>query len=206
MQKIMFNDQCGLTTAVLTGHKIMTRRIVPEMVGRKYKKEPDIVWDTNDECFLVFKDNDDVEPILLYPKYKIGEVVAIAQKYIDLKDCAAFYNALEKADPTMPLECIPGEKGCYNKMFVKASWMPHQIRITNIRVERLQDISKDDCLFEGIYQSPCPPELYGFKVNRTWRSFTDARKAFAALIDKVSGRGTWESNPYVYVYEFDLWK
>lgn len=28
--------------------------------------------------------------------------------------------------------------------------------------------------------------------------------AYAALIDKVSGKGTWESNPYVFVYDFEL--
>lgn len=32
------------------------------------------------------------------------------------------------------------------------------------------------------------------------------REAFAALIDKVSGKGTWESNPYVWAYEFELMK
>lgn len=32
------------------------------------------------------------------------------------------------------------------------------------------------------------------------------REAFAALIDKVSGRGTWASNPWVVVYEFELMK
>ena len=29
------------------------------------------------------------------------------------------------------------------------------------------------------------------------------REAFASLIDKVSGRGTWKSNPWVFVYEFE---
>lgn len=201
----MFNDRYGLTQAVLNGHKTMTRRIVPEMVGRVYKKEPDIVWDHKEECFLVFKDNDDLEPILLYPKYKIGEVVAVAQKYIDLKDCDAFYEALAKADPYMPLECIGGEKGAYNKMFVKASWMPHQIRITDIHVERLRDISCMDCVSEGVIKNgPWKPFNYAVPGFSEW--FETPQKAFAALIDKVSGKGTWESNPYVYVYEFDLLK
>lgn len=31
-------------------------------------------------------------------------------------------------------------------------------------------------------------------------------KPLPALIDKVSGKGTWESNPYVWVYEFELMK
>ena len=30
------------------------------------------------------------------------------------------------------------------------------------------------------------------------------RDAFADLIDKVSGKGTWEENPFVWVYEFKL--
>jgi hypothetical protein len=37
-------------------------------------------------------------------------------------------------------------------------------------------------------------------------NYLTPRQAFAALIDKVSGKGTWESNPYVFVYEFELEK
>lgn len=32
------------------------------------------------------------------------------------------------------------------------------------------------------------------------------REAYAALIDRISGKGTWESNPYVFVYDFELVK
>ena len=31
-------------------------------------------------------------------------------------------------------------------------------------------------------------------------------EAYAALIDKISGKGTWERNPYVFVYDFELVK
>lgn len=37
-------------------------------------------------------------------------------------------------------------------------------------------------------------------------TFFTPRKAFAALIDKVSGKETWNSNPWVFVYEFELVK
>ena len=30
------------------------------------------------------------------------------------------------------------------------------------------------------------------------------REAFAALIDRISGKGTWQRNPWVYVYTFEL--
>jgi len=190
----MFNDQYGLTQAVLELLKDMTRRIIPEMRGRVYKKKPDIVWDANDECFLVFKDNDDIEPILLYPKYKIGEVLAVAQKYEDFR-----WPAPQRSD----FQEILHSAGWNNKMFVRAELMPHRIRITNIRVERLQDISDDDCLREGIILSE-DNRIFGFKNGKHYDTFRIPREAFSALIDKVSGKGTWDENPYVYVYEFEF--
>ena len=30
------------------------------------------------------------------------------------------------------------------------------------------------------------------------------KEAYAALINVLSGKGTWESNPYVFVYDFEL--
>ena len=32
------------------------------------------------------------------------------------------------------------------------------------------------------------------------------RTRYAALIDKISGKGTWENNPWVFVYDFELVK
>lgn len=98
--------------------------------------------------------------------------------------------------------------GWKNKMFVRADLMPHHIRITNIKIERLQNISDEDCFKEGIFkwdagQKDIP--FYSFH-NADIPDYNDPRDAFAALIDKVSGKGTWESNPYVFVYEFELIK
>ena len=94
-------------------------------------------------------------------------------------------------------------------MLTKAELMPHRIRITGIRCERLQDISDADCLKEGLRQAYAEPILgmYGYidhKGTGLW--FNTPRKAFASLIDKVSGRGTWKRNPWVVGYEFELVK
>ena len=49
--------------------------------------------------------------------------------------------------------------------------------------------------------------LYFMNLRETkTNGFDTPREAFAALIDKVSGKGTWESNPYVWAYEFELMK
>ena len=47
-------------------------------------------------------------------------------------------------------------------------------------------------------------EDFPFLNQWKWKINNDSRDAFAELIDKVSGKGTWESNPYVFVYEFEL--
>lgn len=86
-------------------------------------------------------------------------------------------------------------------MFVKAKLMPHRIRITGVRCERLQDISDGDCLREGVQYIE---EIEMYYLERTDREegfyFDSPREAFASLIDKVSGKGTWDSNPWVFVY------
>lgn len=130
-----------------------------------------------------------VNPSVEESRWKVGDVIAVAQKYSECNRAV----------------CLVDSKGWSNKMFVSADLMPHRIKITNVRVERLQDICEDDCLKEGIIYSHArgdrDREDYGIG-NGWW--FTTPRKAFAALIDKVSGKGTWNSNPYVFVYDFEL--
>lgn len=180
--------------------------------GQLVKVEPDDMFIASDgTAHFKFGDKGYTVPKQNQPSYHVGEEVAVAQKYWDLRDCDAFYEALQKADPTFPLECIKGEKGCHNKMFVRADWMPHRIRITDIKMERLQDISGKDAMREGIRQSIIE---YGDKKIVQWTYFGEKittwfdspRDAFAALIERISGRGTWQRNPWVYAYEFELLK
>lgn len=92
--------------------------------------------------------------------------------------------------------------------------MPHHIKVTDIKVERLQDISDEDCLREGVGveeymtggindSSITTYDAYLIGGNDDL-AFRTPREAFAALIDKISGKGTWERNPWVFAYEFEL--
>ena len=125
------------------------------------------------------------------PKFQIGEVVAVAQAYKDIIGDRVFFKSSETG-VSVHRSIMEREKGWRNKMFVASEFMPYHIRITDIKVERLQDISDEDCLKEGIHE---------------WdNSFSTSRKAFADLIDKVSGKGTWNRNPWVFAYTFELVK
>ena len=201
MKKIMFNDKYGLTQAVLEGRKTQIRRIA-------YTQNGFVVFDDEDfqlkkldkgQALLTLRNNR-----LKTAHYKLGETIAIAQRYEDLLNDDEFYRLCGKNG--MPLERIGLEKGYNNKMFVRADLMPHHIRIANIRVERLQDISNGGCLKEGIWRD----DNVGLEGTTYWyhglanSSFRTPQEAYASLIDRISGKGTWESNPYVFVYDFEL--
>lgn len=208
----MFNDKLGLTQAVLEGRKTMTRRIC------KYDR-PDESWDI---VFPVFgsKDYDNegnlVSPLFgafgwknkdgdftgwNNPLYKVGEVVAIAQSY---RDSGYSPDSLDRHPKDLSVRgLMKNSAGWNNKMFVISYACKHHIKITNIKVERLQDISDEDCLKEGVYKFN--DEIFAFDDKKGYvHSFDSAQEAFSVLIDKVSGKGTWESNPFVFAYEFVL--
>ena len=194
----MFNDRYGLTQAVIEGRKTMTRRIVPTKT--RLRRALAVIHDE--------PHGSEQEEYLKSAYYKVGEIVAVAQNY------ANAFSSIRG----IPVYGADRSPGWGNKMFVRADLMPHQIRITGIKCERLQDISDADCLKEGIFVNEyfgngkkC--HHYGFDgffngtegwFARGW--FDTPREAFAALIDKVSGRGTWASNPWVMAYEFELVK
>lgn len=195
MKKIMFNDKFLLTQAVLRGDKTQTRRIVKDGTPLG-----------------------NFEETIKHASYKVGEIVAVAQCYkrmyaemiIDFTKHNYHLSREENAERFR--KHYENTAGWDNKMFVKGELMPHKIKITNVRIERLQDISDEDCLCKGIaYYIPASFQNteggFGFHSSKGGLFLFDtAREASAALIDKVSGKGTWESNPYVWVYDFELVK
>lgn len=197
MQKIMFDDHFGLTQAVLDGRKTMTRRIIDSKTSSSANDYVQRIHGTG----LDFLDY-----LLEHSRYKVGEVVAIARSYAEnLKDPNPRINRRRE-------ELLRRSPGWTNKMFVLAELMTYRIRITNVRMERLQNISNEDCMREGVrkLESKNCPTMFTFdgwrfknKVNRC----TDSPKeAFEALFKKLSGKKAWDDNPWVFVYEFELVK
>lgn len=197
----MFNDKFLLTKAVLDGRKTQTRRIIP-------KDFFSLTWDKRDDTLVYENGMGDFIDVRnsKYAQYKVGEVVAVAQSMCDVY--AEWDMIYLGKDTKVLMEKFDGSPCLKNKMFARASEMSHQIRITGVRVERLQDISDADCMKEGIWSA----ENVGLEGRTFWypnlinSTFRTPREAYAALIDKVSGRGTWEKNPYVFVYDFELVK
>lgn len=198
MQKIMFNDQYSLTQAVLEGRKTQTRRIAYQEPFKFYCNCGFCTEGKDKGKLIVFIDSNE---IVAKSTYKIGEVVAVAQSYSHIP-CA------EETEETFNEEVASAGWG--NKMFVKSNLMPHQIMITNIRCERLQDISTDDCMKEGIFCS----HIEGFDDAFSYDATNDSKRkkwwyrtpieAYKMLSCKLHLH--WGSNPLVFVYDFVLVK
>lgn len=232
MKKILFNDKFGLTKAVLEGRKTQTRRLLTLTLHKKSDRgnalievSPSKVFFEDGKWKFVYDDYVFLLPKENYPKYRVGEVVAVAQSYCSIADelencnnasCAAHYEKnVQKASEYISWIEHPGFN---NKLFVAADMMIHRIRITDERVEKLQDISGDDCLKEGVVVNepkikgginmyyPCEYLRSCAKEVGWGRVFHTPREAFAHLINKVSRKDIWEENPYVFVYDFELVK
>lgn len=211
MKKIMFNDNFLLTKAVLEGRKTQTRRIIPQDFFS-------LVWDKRDDTLVYENGMGDFIDIRdsRYAQYKVGDVVAVAQNYCAIADelensdnatCAAHYEKnVEKASEYISWMEHPG---FYNKMFISADMMIHRIRITDVRVEKLQDISAEDCLKEGLEWDAKAQKYYAGYMKETEKKYwlgSTLHEAFAHLINKVSRKDMWSLDPYVFVYDFKLVK
>lgn len=207
----MFNDKYGLTQAVLDGRKTMTRRVISypskfrgqNVAGYYVCRKPsgELV-----EVCLHDEDERMIDAGQIFPNFQVGEVVAIAQSY---KDSGYSPDSLDRHPKDLSIRgLMKNSAGWNNKMFVKSYACKHHIKITNVKVERLQDISDEDCLKEGIIHAYTDNNgIKRYHTPHTKRGYlsTDvAQQAFSFLIDKVSGKGTWESNPFVFAYEFVL--
>ena len=229
MKKIMFSDKYGLTKAVLSGRKTQTRRAVSDRLWDEWT-------DYDDFCSSVAVGDipttreyyDEKKFFLDHSPYKVGEVVAIAQSYCDIDKFYQIahnrmysvhgmtvtpYDGVSKKEIHDWLQLrkeLKDSAGWTNKMFVTADKMLHCIRITNVRVERLKDISDEDCMDEGIEYDQYDLEydtgdIFDYSGN-DGDAFDTPREAYAALIDKIYGKGTFDSNPFVFVYDFELIK
>jgi len=80
------------------------------------------------------------------------------------------------------------------------------LEITNIRAERLHDISWDDALAEGIdrlvdrYDEPDVWRDYSSEGPPEYTS--DPIESYATLWESIHGSGAWDKNPWVWVLEF----
>jgi hypothetical protein len=88
------------------------------------------------------------------------------------------------------------------------------LKITNVRVERLHDITEDDAIAEGIISRVNSPVnafsksfvTYYDYINKAFPSFgtINPKSSFESLWQSINGAESWDANPWVWVVEFEL--
>lgn len=117
------------------------------------------------------------------PKYKVDEIVYLKEPYIDDFSMDKIFYKFEKSDKTFINTQIPDISNPWkNKLFMPQSAARYFIKITDVRVERLQSISEADAKAEGF----------------------DSVDSFFALWQKLNGTESLAANPWVWVYEFEV--
>lgn len=149
--------------------------------------------------------------LTLKPRYNVGDILYLKEPYcIGVNGCDTlpsliYYKYNEKDMSFLTRTGLINDIKWKNKLFMPASDARHFIKITSVRAERLQDISDEDCIKEGI------EEELNIHNGKQWftycngtHSFDTPREAYKALINSIDGKDTWDNNPWVWVYDYKL--
>lgn len=197
-----------MVQALLDGRKTQTRRIVRTAKGRT--EQGVIVTDDKGRPMTYLVCN--TEPLdnitSFCPYGQIGDLLWIRETLNNACDGSGDFSY--KADGK-PLE-YPAEVWAehnWGKPVIPSIFMPKwasrlTLEITNIKVEKLQDISADDARAEGIEYYPNEPQIRRYKHYVTGYRCADAVFSYHTLWHKINKRGSWESNPWVWVIEFKV--
>ncbi len=207
----------AMVQAIIAGNKTQTRRIA----------KPQPIIDVKSGYVLdgkgirsPFDIHNWKEPYTDYfCKYNVGDLLWVRETWADVTSAFTDTNKLEniafKSDNTVwicydklhYLELL-GDSGIYVKKWKPSIYMPKDaariwLRITDIRVERLQDISEQSAAAEGIeiVNNGTKYKCYRKKSNHMYES---AVTSFYSLWESINGKDSWDANPWVWVVSFDV--
>lgn len=136
--------------------------------------------------------------LLSKARYRVGEVIYLKEPYCDDLVIDEIFYKYDNLQDKMNL----GISIWKNKLFMPESAARYFIKITKVSLERLQEISREDCFKEGITQV----DVRSYKHPYYKGCWSTPQRAYAHLINYIDGTETWDKNPYVYVYDFHLVK
>lgn len=134
------------------------------------------------------------EKLLSKARYRVGGVIYLKEPYCDDLVIDEIFYKYDNLNLEIPI--------WKNKLFMPESVARYFIKITKVTLERLQNISREDCFKEGITQVDERSYTHPYYKG----SWSTPQRAYAHLINYIDGLEIWDKNPYVYVYDFHLVK
>ena len=184
MKSIIFSTP--MVQAILEGRKSMTRRVIKD---KDITNNFDIDVDGSAYAYINPATGDSCPPTAI-AKYQVGDILWVRETWSRDENGEYVYrtNYGTTEDDSFPPSVFKWKPSIH---------MPREaarifLKVTNVRVERLQDITEDEAIKEGA-------KAYG--PNNC--SGTSARIAFAEIWDKTTTEHEWRTNPWVWVIEFE---
>ncbi|MFO0359263.1 MAG: hypothetical protein ACK50N_02085 [Flavobacteriales bacterium] len=186
--------------AILEGRKTQTRRVIKPQPADSF---------LNNGHVIAFVTEKTLNHTVYCPYGEVGDVLWVRETwclttpfgpeeyYFGYKTSSqAEIKASEKYDYYSPDEWKPSihmpKEAC--RIF---------LQITNIRVERLKDISAADAFREGINYSYDEEEGYKYWHYIKKKFGPSPIHSFQTLWESINGEESWEANPWVWVIEFE---
>lgn len=202
---ILFSTE--MVQAILEGRKTQTRRIVKnKYCNTDLVKANNILYERQNDIPAPYKSEDGktIRRIRIHeeciPQYQKGDILYVRETWAEniLND-----KFIYKADEQQGDEIIRGKWKPSIHMPKKAARI--FLEVTDVRCERLQDISEEDAIAEGIehigpfgeYKGSPHPDVKGI-----YRAYGQANRAFQDIWSDIFGKQSWDDNPFVWVYEF----
>lgn len=216
MKPILFNTE--MVKAILDGRKTVTRRLVKPQPSEHqiHRLGYCIDGDKRDIGKFCFGSHEHGGHVLyVKPPYKAGDILYVRETWQEWGcDKCASYDCTGCNGSSKYAYKATGDWDCEEK-WRPSIFMPREaarifLRVTNVRVERLQEISVQDAKDEGIkvHANGCIDGLaYGcYNGDNCVKNICQQPiKYFHDLWDSLNAkRGYgWESNPWVWVIEFE---
>jgi len=208
---ILFKTE--MVRAILSGQKTMTRRVMkpqPELNQFNHWEYKGIVKSVSPELWgnIGPLGNPDC------PYGKVGDLLYVKETYVNHNRSKFLYNSLTYQSGTIFKKYKADGKLNYENdelikwkpsLFMKKEYARIWLEITDIRIEKLNDISESDAVSEGVQPNHGGFELYGQKIVDMKNYCDNAKDSFKSLWTSIYDKDedkSWEANPYVWVIEF----
>ena len=202
-----------MVRALLAGTKTQTRRVIKDQPSGGVQgcyRRPDglFIWTSLPRPNNGTGDGVGISPTFACPHGAPGSQLWVRESFIhepaDYVWEASVSIPCRPASTVYRADCKGDSRGAgwTSPMFMPRSLSRITLELTDVRVERLQDISEADAQAEGVtpkWEPGCSGRLV--EAFRGF-SFRPAASAYADLWESINGAGSWDANPYVWALSF----
>lgn len=208
IKPILFNTE--MVRAILDGRKSCTRRINKDV--NDYVVPDMDFYDSDKRTYAVhnYADKEHTDKLSIAERtcpICPGDILYVRETW-----CKGLERYIYRADYSDTEKFYQGGKEIEMKWHPSIH-MPKEaariwLKVTDVRVERLQDITEDEAVKEGIYQSNCKECNVPFGCDACPDEGYNEINGFSDLWDSTIKKSDldrygWNANPWVWVIEFE---